>query len=1084
MAGPGFKIADGYVDIHADLDRGELQRDVDVAVNSISRAARTVNLFVDLDRSDIIRKLDTTLKRIPRVARSIEIVADVDRTRITAAIESVIERIPRFARTIELLVDIDALDLARKIEEAIKLIPPPMRTITVNVDVDMGAALAQLTALRGLIGGGGVGGAASGGAFSGLSGSLAGLLPIVAGVTAAFVGLYAAIAVLPSLVGFTIAALGGLTTVAIGLTGVAGALVLGTRGIGDALKEVMENGNASAATLAKLTPAARSFVVALGPLVKMFGAWAKIAQEALFKNLGDMIGWVTRSLGVLAPFIEQVAAGLNKVAVGILVAVGNERHIEMIATIFTAMGRAIAVAANAIPLFINAFIRIGESAIPVVDRLAGFVHRLADSFQTWIADLDDSGQLDNIFVIAMREAKNLLDVLGGLIIVTGKFLGAVFFPGFEAGQASLKGVVIKLDEISAWLDNPTNVAGLRSWIDGFMNVGKTVLDVVGDIIGGFGRVAQFLADNRPALIGVMAVLAAGALAYAINMGIAAAATIAATWPILAIAAGITALVAALVAAYNNWDTFRDAVQGAIGWLQENGPKVFDAIRQRVEEFYNRALKPLVDYIVENREAFANLGKVLLVVGGIVVGTILVGVALLAAGLAGLVAGAATLVVGVVALVAVLYNFAQVLWDVFNNVRDFAGGVWEAIEDFAGRIPEFLGGVIEAVEGFFDRLWEWAQRVPEQIGGLIDPIEEKITGFLSAVIRWFTELPGRVGAAIAAAPGVIENVLRAGLEFVTGTVAYALGYALGTIVDFFLKLPGRIAEGAALLWETVTNVFTVVRNTMIERTVTAVAAVVGFFQALPGRVWGALVAIWDVLTNIFTTAWNIAVNLVTSAVDAVVGFFQALPGRAASVLSSLWGAISGAFTSARDQATATARSTVDSVTGWLASLPGRAASALSGFASSVANALRSAVGTATSIGRDIIQGLINGAQSMLGNLIGWARRAAGSFVQGFKDALRISSPSKVMAMEVGRYILPGIAEGLAIGAGDLDLAIGSATNRLVSGARSGVAPSATSIDRSSTAHYTFTGNIVLPSVRDPDDFLAQLPVAARQLSGAR
>lgn len=1081
MPGPGFKIADAYVEIHADVDHGEMQRDVEVGIGSISRAARTVNLLIDLDRSDVIRKLESILSRIPRVARTVQILADVDRTRITAAIESVVQRIPRFARTIELLVDIDVLDLARKLEVAIQMIPPAARTITVNVDLDMGAALARLGALRGVLGS--TGGVSAASPFAGLSASLSSLLPIILGVTVAVGGLYTVFAVLPAVIGLTIAAIGGLTTAGFGMIGVLAVVALGTRGMTDAIKQVATTGTVTADALKNLTPSARSFVLALIPAHSMLERFAKIAQENLFFGLGQAIAFMVDKLGVLGPFIGEVAQGLNAILHGVIATLSSERQIEMLASIFSAMASALYRLMPVIPHLVNAFLRIGESAIPVLLKVADKIHDITHAFAEWVFNLDENN-LDAVFTTAMHEAKNLLDIFGGLIIVVGKFFGGVFFPGFAAGQSSLKGVVVKLDEISAWLDDPAHIAGIRAWISGFMDIAKTAFDAVGNIIGGLGRVAQFFADNQPALIGAMALLAAGALAYAINMGIAAVATIAATWPILAIAAGITGLVTALVAAYNNWDTFRDAVQGAIGWLQANGPQVFDTVKQAVMGLYEQALAPLVSYISDNREAFGNLGKVLLVVAGVLGGVVAVALVAIAATILATAIAAAKLVLGVTALVAVLYNFAQVLWDVFGNVRDFLGGVWESIENFIGAIPGFLGSIVEAVEGFFQQVWSWAQGVPGQLGALIDPIEERISTFVNAVVTWFTELPGRIGAAITAAPGVIEAGLRSGLEFITGTLAYWAGYTLGTIVNFFIQLPARIAEGAIVLWASIVNAFSVARDIAVNTTVATVDAVTSFFAALPGRVWGALVAIWDVATNIFTTAWNIAVNVVSSTVEAVTGFFASLPGRAAAVLSSLWGAISGAFFSAKDQATSAASSIVDSVTGFLSQLPGRAAGALSGFASSVGDALRSAVGTATSIGGDIIRGLINGAQSMMGALIGWARRAAENFVQGFKDALGIGSPSKVMAREVGRWIPPGIASGIDQARGDLDLAISSSVAGLVGTGRATMSTSSTRIDRSTSASYTFQpGAIVLPGVNNADDFLRRVPVAARQLAGA-
>jgi hypothetical protein len=81
-------------------------------------------------------------------------------------------------------------------------------------------------------------------------------------------------------------------------------------------------------------------------------------------------------------------------------------------------------------------------------------------------------------------------------------------------------------------------------------------------------VGKFIIDNQPILVGLIAALAAVFLIWAINAGIAAAATLAATWPILAVMAAIGLLVAAIVYAYTEWDWFRNAVDAVARFLTE------------------------------------------------------------------------------------------------------------------------------------------------------------------------------------------------------------------------------------------------------------------------------------------------------------------------------------------------------------------------------------------------------------------------------------------------------------------------------------------------------------------------------------
>ena len=87
-----------------------------------------------------------------------------------------------------------------------------------------------------------------------------------------------------------------------------------------------------------------------------------------------------------------------------------------------------------------------------------------------------------------------------------------------------------------------------------------VLPAIKSVIGWIG-------SHKPVLIAVAAVIGVGLVAafvsWAIAAGAAAIATLAATWPIIAIVAVIALLVAGLVLAWNHCKTFRDIVKGAM-----------------------------------------------------------------------------------------------------------------------------------------------------------------------------------------------------------------------------------------------------------------------------------------------------------------------------------------------------------------------------------------------------------------------------------------------------------------------------------------------------------------------------------------
>lgn len=80
------------------------------------------------------------------------------------------------------------------------------------------------------------------------------------------------------------------------------------------------------------------------------------------------------------------------------------------------------------------------------------------------------------------------------------------------------------------------------------------------------------------------------------------------------------------------------------------------------------------------------------------------------------------------------------------------------------------------------------------------------------------------------------------------------------------------------------------------------------------------------------------------------------------------------------------------------------------------AVRGMVAGATQAAEDFIAGIVGGIESGVGAVVEACKQLAKSAIAGFKSALGISSPSKVMAVQ-GRFAAAGVAEGMRQG-GDM------------------------------------------------------------------
>lgn len=92
---------------------------------------------------------------------------------------------------------------------------------------------------------------------------------------------------------------------------------------------------------------------------------------------------------------------------------------------------------------------------------------------------------------------------------------------------------------------------------------------------------EWIATNKPALGAVAAVigtaLVGAFIAWASAAASAAVATLAATWPILAIGAAIAAVAAGAIYAYEHWGWFRDAVDKVAKFIRENAVPAFQVM---------------------------------------------------------------------------------------------------------------------------------------------------------------------------------------------------------------------------------------------------------------------------------------------------------------------------------------------------------------------------------------------------------------------------------------------------------------------------------------------------------------------------
>ncbi|MCD8286789.1 MAG: hypothetical protein LUD50_06170, partial [Clostridia bacterium] len=141
------------------------------------------------------------------------------------------------------------------------------------------------------------------------------------------------------------------------------------------------------------------------------------------------------------------------------------------------------------------------------------------------------------------------------------------------------------------------------------------------------------------------------------------------------------------------------------------------------------------------------------------------------------------------------------------------------------------------------------------------------------------------------------------------------------------------------------------------------------------------------------------------------YFPPLPGKISGYLSAALSYMKTWAPNIANSAKTAASNCLSNVTSYFSQMPSKVQSSLSTVTSNVSSWGSSLVSSFTSIGKNVIQGMINGIGSMVSSLYSSIKSSLSGLVDKAKNALGISSPSKVFADEVGAFVPPGIGEGI-------------------------------------------------------------------------
>ncbi len=315
---------------------------------------------------------------------------------------------------------------------------------------------------------------------------------------------------------------------------------------------------------------------------------------------------------------------------------------------------------------------------------------------------------------------------------------------------------------------------------------------------------------------------------------------------------------------------------------------------------------------------------------------------------------------IIAAIAGLVAGLIYLWNTNEGFRNACINAWNAIKEVAisvwGGICDFF---TETIPNAWNSLVSWFEGIPSWFKSVWDSV-------LAVFQEWGTNIQLFFNETI---PAAIQNVIDwfNQLPYMIGS---ALGYALGSIIQWGVNTWNYLT----------TNVPIWINN------------VVKFFSELPDKIWTWLVNTYNKVTTWGSNMFNKAREVGTNFINNIINWIKQLPSQISTWLSN----------------------TISKVSEFATNLGNKAAEAGTNMVTNIINSVTSLPSQMASIGSSIVEGVWNGITSM-GS---WLAEKVSSFfsgiVDGAKKALGINSPSRVFRDEVGKWIMPGVADGIEKG----------------------------------------------------------------------
>ena len=304
------------------------------------------------------------------------------------------------------------------------------------------------------------------------------------------------------------------------------------------------------------------------------------------------------------------------------------------------------------------------------------------------------------------------------------------------------------------------------------------------------------------------------------------------------------------------------------------------------------------------------------------------------------------------------------------------------------LPQLINGIINFLVGSIPVLIEASiqlfmalvNAIPLIIEALVNALPQIITAIVNGLI---TATPLLIEASIQLFMALVQAIPVIAVELVN-----AFPQIISAVMTGLGQLLLQIGEWSGTLLSKVVSFFGDLISTGATKTSEFVTKIVDFIKQLPEKIGYWLGFVIGTVAKFVTEFPAKAKEAGTNFVNNLINFIKNLPDKIHNLLTTI----------------------VTKVAEWGVNLATTGKNGATQLFNAVVNGVRELPNRIVDIGKNIVEGLWNGITNAKDWLVGKISSFAGGVVDGFKDALGIHSPSRVMA-GLGVYITQGLGVGI-------------------------------------------------------------------------